>query len=365
MKIARFRPRGWPLASARSGVVAAPSPSDDDATIIDLASALAWTLIERERASVRAAIDYATATMPASTVAMLGTWQRSKAQIEALLAEPPAGSDELTQIESPLGPVAWRRSDVALLAPVDRPPSIRDFFAFETHMKNALRNLGLEVPPAWYEAPSHYVTRSASVFGPDEQAVWPHYTERLDFELEFGIVIGMRVKNVPVDEAWDHIAGFTIFNDLSCRDVQRREMATHVGPAKTKGFDGGTGLGPYLVTADEFTRPFDVEMRAFVNGDLWSKGQSGTIYWSVEQLVAHAAAGETLLPGDVLGSGTVGTGAGIEIDRWIAPGDTIRLEIEGIGALESRIERAPNPGTDAHEATGSPMTAPTYAEGTR
>jgi 2-keto-4-pentenoate hydratase/2-oxohepta-3-ene-1,7-dioic acid hydratase in catechol pathway len=365
MKIARFRPRGWPLASARSGVVVASSPSDDDATILDLASALAWVLIEREGAGVRAAVDYATATMPSSTVALLGTWQRSRAQIEALLAEPP-GDDDLTGIESPLGPVAWRRSDVALLAPVDRPPAIRDFFAFETHMRNALRNLGLEVPPAWYEAPSHYVTRSASVFGPDEQAVWPHYTEQLDFELEFGIVIGRRGKDVPVEDAWAHIAGFTIFNDLSCRDVQRREMGTHVGPAKTKGFDGGTGLGPYLVTGDEFARPFDVEMRAFVNGELWSKGQSGTIYWPVEELVAHAAAGETLLPGDVPGSGTVGTGAGIEIGRWIAPGDTIRLEIDGIGALESRVERAAAPGTiDKQDATSSPMAAPTYAEGTR
>jgi 2-keto-4-pentenoate hydratase/2-oxohepta-3-ene-1,7-dioic acid hydratase in catechol pathway len=340
MKLARFRPHHWPLASARSGVVM-DTPDHDDVTILDLAAALAWRLVNEEGASVHAACDYATTVMSSSTVALLGTWERSKAEIERL-RDRFVDAASITEV-SPLGPLTWRRSDVALLAPVDRPPSIRDFFAFESHMKTALGNLGLEVPAAWYEAPSHYITRSASVFGPDEQAIWPHYTEKLDFELEFGIVIGKRGHDVSVDDAWSHIAGFTIFNDLSCRDVQRREMGTHVGPAKTKGFDGGTGLGPYLVTTDEFTSPLDVEMRAFVNDELWSAGRSSTIYWSVEQLVAHAALGETLLPGDVLGSGTVGTGAGIEIDRWIAPDDVVRLEIDGIGALESRVQRAPQP----------------------
>ncbi|MDA0634866.1 fumarylacetoacetate hydrolase family protein, partial [Nonomuraea sp. MCN248] len=238
------------------------------------------------------------------------------------------------------GPHAHAREAVRLLAPVDRPPALRDFFAFEDHMVNALRNLGREVPQAWYEAPSHYVTRSASVFGPDETGQWPAYTEKLDYELEFAIVIGRRGRDIPPERAWDHIAGLTIFNDLSCRDVQRREMGTAVGPAKTKGFDRGCATGPYLVTVDEIPRPFQAGMRAFVNDELWSQGSAGSIHWSIEQLVAHASAGETLLPGDLLGSGTVGTGAGIEIDRWIKPGDVIRLEIDGLGALETRVERA-------------------------
>ncbi len=366
MNIARFRPSSWPLQTARSGVVIADA-DDGGATILDLASALAWTLIEREGAGVNAACAYANALMSSSTVAMLGTWERTKPQI-AELVESLSGAD-LIGVESPLGPLTWQRSDVALLAPVDRPPTLRDFFAFETHMKNALGNLGLDVPAAWYEAPSHYVTRTASIFGQDEQAVWPHYTEKRDFELEFGIVIGRRGRDVPVEDAWEHIAGFTIFNDLSCRDVQRREMATHVGPAKTKGFDGASGMGPYLVTADEFTRPFDVAMRAYVNDELWSEGRSGTIYWSVEQLVAHAASGETLLPGDVLGSGTVGTGAGIEIDRWIRPDDIVRLEIDGIGALSSRVVMAPavacgSAGADREGIRSSRVTS-AQSEGTR
>jgi 2-keto-4-pentenoate hydratase/2-oxohepta-3-ene-1,7-dioic acid hydratase in catechol pathway len=339
MKIARFQPLAWPTAAVRSGALL---PGDGSETICDLAAALALRLVEHEGADPDTACDYALATFPSSTVRLLGTWERGKRAIEEMLGHVVAGTIGRDAV-GPLGPVTWDRSQVALRSPIDRPPSIRDFFAFETHMKNSLANLGLEVPAAWYEAPSHYITRSASIFGPDDAAIWPHYTEKLDYELEFAIVIGRRGTDIPAERAWEHIAGFTIYNDLSCRDVQTREMATRVGPAKTKGFDGATGLGPYFVTADEFDRPFDVGMRAYVNGELWSEGRSGTIYWPVEALIAHAASGETLSPGDVLGSGTVGTGAGIEIDRWLSPGDVVRLEIDGIGALESRIARAPAP----------------------
>jgi 2-keto-4-pentenoate hydratase/2-oxohepta-3-ene-1,7-dioic acid hydratase in catechol pathway len=269
---------------------------------------------------------------------MLGSWSRSKAEAQAVL-DRVAGEDSIRSGEGPLGRHTYARTEVRLLAPVDRPPAIRDFFAFEDHMVNALGNLGLTVPPEWYEAPSHYVTRSASIFGPDDTGLWPHYTEKLDYELEFAIVIGRRGTNIAPEHAWDYIAGLSIFNDLSCRDVQRREMGTRVGPAKTKGFDRATGLGPYLVTTDELPQPFVAQMRALVNGEVWSEGNASSIYWSIEKLVAHASAAETLLPGDILGSGTVGTGAGVEIDRWLRPGDTVRLEIEGLGALENRVER--------------------------
>ncbi len=360
MKLARFRPATWPAQMVRSGAVA--GAGDDllgraggDELLVDLAATLAHVLITEEGADVDQACRFAQLAMPASTVEMLGTWQRSSALARELLDRVERGAIDAATV-TPIGPVTWRRNEVQLLAPVDRAPSIRDFFAFETHMKNSLANLGLEVPPAWYEAPSHYVTRSASAFGPDDLGAWPHYTELLDFELEFGIVIGRRGSDIDVADAWDHIAGFTIYNDLSCRDVQRREMATRVGPAKTKGFDRATGLGPYLVTADEFSRPFDVGMRAYVNDELWSEGTSGTIYWSVEQLIAHASAAETLLPGDILGSGTVGTGAGIEIDRWIAPDDVVRLEIDGIGALETTIRRR-TIGEDAGVDAGNEATA--------
>jgi 2-keto-4-pentenoate hydratase/2-oxohepta-3-ene-1,7-dioic acid hydratase in catechol pathway len=344
VKLGRFRPRTGPTAGIRSAVVVdEPHPArsgrlDGGERLLDLASALAHVMIEHEGADPDRAAEYARAALPSSMVAILGAWVRSKALIGELRASFQAGEIP-PDAESPLGPVVMERDAVVLLSPVDRPPCIRDFFAFETHMKNALGNLGLDVPDAWYEAPSHYVTRSGAVFGPDEDGAWPWYTEMLDFELEFGIVIGTSGIDIRPEQAWEHIGGFTIFNDLSCRDVQRREMATRVGPAKTKGFDRGTGLGPYLTTADEFSSPFTADMRAYVNDELWSEGSAGSIYWPVEQIVAHASSGETLVPGDVLGSGTVGTGAGIEIDRWLSPGDVVRLEIDGIGALETRVVR--------------------------
>ncbi|GAA1864133.1 fumarylacetoacetate hydrolase family protein [Pseudonocardia ailaonensis] len=325
-------PRGGPDADVRLGLA---TGSLEDPLVVDAAAVLAGRLLA-EGGDPERAVTLARTLLPPSTVALLGSWERSRRELADLL-------DTLTDAErdgtGPLGAHSYPRSAVRLLSPVDRPPTLRDFFAFEDHMVNALKNLGKEVPPEWYEAPSHYVTRSAAVFGADETGQWPAYTEMLDYELEFAVVIGKRGRDVAPEDAWSHIAGLTIFNDLSARDVQRREMGTRVGPAKTKGFDNGCALGPYLVTTDEIARPFAAGMRALVNGAQWSSGTAASIHWSIEQLVAHASAGETLQPGDVLGSGTVGTGAGIEIDRWIKPGDTIRLEIDGLGALETRVER--------------------------
>lgn len=324
----------------RAGAVLEGGEGGPDDVLVDLASAMTHVLVAREGADPSCAAALATSLFPPSTTRMLGAWQRASEETHRLLEAVRSGAIGRDE-SSALGPVCHRRLDVRLLAPVDRPPTLRDFFAFETHMKNALENLGKAVPSEWYEAPSHYVTRSSSVFGPDETAVWPHYTEKLDYELELAIVIGRSGKDIRADDAPSHIAGLTIFNDLSCRDVQVREMGTHVGPAKTKGFDGGCGMGPYLVTLDELPWPFDAGMRAFVNGELWSEGRSGSIYWTLGQLVEHASAGETLVPGDVIGSGTVGTGAGIEIDRWVARGDVVRLEIDGLGALESVLTPVP------------------------
>lgn len=334
MRLCRFTPHAWPEAEVRVGAAIGPL---DTPIIVDLAALLSSEILASGGEAGRAA-TLARAIFPASTVALLGSGGRSLDEARRLL-ELLGPADAALTTTGQLGRHAYRRDEVRLLAPIDRPPTVRDFFAFEDHMVTALKNLGREVPPEWYEAPSHYITRSASVFGPDEVGQWPSYTDKLDYELEFGIVIGRQGRDIAPESAWDHIAGLTIFNDLSCRDTQRREMGTRVGPAKTKGFDHACATGPYLVTTDEIARPFAAAMRAYVNGELWSQGSAGSIYWSIEALVAHASAGETLLPGDLLGSGTVGTGAGIEIDRWIRPGDRIRLEIDGLGALETRVER--------------------------
>jgi fumarylacetoacetate (FAA) hydrolase len=215
---------------------------------------------------------------------------------------------------------------VRLCAPVPHPPSLRDFYAFEQHVRTARAARGLEVPPEWYRRPVFYFSNPASVLGPDEEVGFPPGSEEWDYELELAAVIG-------ADGA---IAGFTILNDWSARDLQREEMRVGLGPAKGKDF--ATSLGPSLVTADELGE-LRLEMVARVNGEERSRGTSGDMNWNWEELVAQAAANTRLLPGDVLGSGTVGTGCILEHGdgRWLRPGDLVELEVEGIGVLRNPV----------------------------
>ena len=213
---------------------------------------------------------------------------------------------------------------VRLLAPVQRPPSMRDFYAFEQHVKNARAVTGRgEVPPEWYEIPAFYFSNPAAIYGPDDEIPYPEGTEKLDYELEVAAVVG----------ADGEIGGFTVMNDWSARDLQRQEMAIGLGPAKGKDF--ATSLGPVIVTPDELG---DV-MVARVNGEERSRGSLGDMYWSWEQIVEHAARNTELRPGDVIGSGTVGTGCILEHgdERWLQRGDEVELEVEGIGILRNRI----------------------------
>jgi fumarylacetoacetate (FAA) hydrolase len=214
--------------------------------------------------------------------------------------------------------------EVRLLAPVQRPPSVRDFYAFEAHVKNARAVTGRgEVPREWYEIPAFYFSNPAAIYGPDDEIPYPDGTKKLDYELEVAAVIG-------VDCA---IAGFTVMNDWSARDLQRQEMAIGLGPAKGKDF--ATSLGPVIVTPDELG---DV-MVARVNGVERSRGSLGDMHWSWEQILEHAACNTELRPGDVIGSGTVGTGCILEHgdERWLQPGDEVELEVEGVGILRNRI----------------------------
>ena len=216
--------------------------------------------------------------------------------------------------------------EVQLLAPVLHPPSVRDFYAFEQHVRTARALRGLEVPPEWYEQPVFYFSNPAAIFGPDAEIPYPPETEELDYELEVAAVIG----------AHGRIGGFTVMNDWSARDVQRKEMRVGLGPAKGKDF--ATSLGPILVTPDELDGS-SATMVARVNGEERSRGELGDMYFSWADLVAQAARNTTLKSGDVLGSGTVGTGCILEHgdDRWLQPGDVVELEVEGIGVLRNRV----------------------------
>ena len=227
-------------------------------------------------------------------------------------------------------------SEVTLLAPVPRPPSVRDFYAFEEHVQNAARVTGRPgVPPEWYELPVFYFSNPAAIFGPEQEVPYPAGSEELDYELEVAAVIG----------AEGQIEGFTIMNDWSARDLQRQEMRVGLGPAKGKDF--ATSLGPIVVTPDELG-DLGLEMIARVNGEERSRGNLGSMYHSWEAIVARAAANTTLLPGEVIGSGTVGSGCILEHGdgRWLQPGDEVELEVAGLGVLRNRVGPRPASGSE-------------------
>ena len=229
------------------------------------------------------------------------------------------------EAQPPEGP-RYRLAEVTLRAPVPRPPSVRDFFAFEQHIATARANRGSTVPPEWYEFPAFYFTNPAAIFGPDDEIRYPAGTQALDYELEIAAVVGRDGQ----------IAGFTVMNDWSARDIQRKEMRIGLGPAKAKDF--ATSMGPVLVTTDEFGGT-TATMTARVNGEERSRGNLADIHYSWPQILAQAARNTSLYPGDVIGSGTVGTGCILEHDdnRWLLPGDVVELEIEGIGVLRNRV----------------------------
>jgi fumarylacetoacetate (FAA) hydrolase len=217
-------------------------------------------------------------------------------------------------------------ADVDLRPPVLHPPAVRDFMAFEEHVATARRQRGAEVPREWYEIPVFYFSNPAAIFGPDDDVPYPEGTEELDYELECAAVIG-------ADGA---IGGFTVLNDWSARDVQRAEMRVGLGPAKGKDF--ATSIGPVLVTPDEFDGTAGA-MVARVNGEERSRGELGDMHHGWDALVEQAARNTVLRPGDIIGSGTVGSGCILEHGdgRWLQRGDVVELEIEGIGVLRNSI----------------------------
>jgi 2-keto-4-pentenoate hydratase/2-oxohepta-3-ene-1,7-dioic acid hydratase in catechol pathway len=251
--------------------------------------------------------------------------------------------------------------DVRLMAPLTNPRSIRDYLSFEQHMLNASKTFGHSIGEAYYDIPVFYFTNHNAVFGPQDEIKRPKNETKMDFELELAVVMGKKGSDIPEDETDDYIFGYTIFNDWTARSLQREEMTLPLGPAKGKDF--ANAFGPCIVTKDEFeqysctisraTHPehltmpkttgdrFDVKMSARINGETICEGNYKTAYWTFAQMIKRASDNVTLLPGDILGSGTVGWGSLIENNfsahRPLEPGDQVELEIEGIGVLSNKV----------------------------
>lgn len=234
--------------------------------------------------------------------------------------------------------------------PLPEVASIRDFYAFEQHVATCRRQRGLGMVAEWYEVPVFYFSNPASVVKQDEPVFAPRESQALDYELELAVVIGKAARDLPADDlALACVAGLTIMNDWSARDLQRQEMAVGLGPSKGKDF--ATSLGPQLVTLDEVRDTyrngrFHLEMTAAVNGRILSRGNASSMYWTWPQLLAHASRDAWLRPGDVLGSGTVGTGCILEltpdaVGGWLKPGDVVELAIERLGVLRNTVVEHP------------------------
>ena len=199
----------------------------------------------------------------------------------------------------------------------------------------------LAVPQIWYERPIFYHPNRLNIVGTGTDIAWPSYSKQLDFELEFGCFIGRTGKDISRDQARDHIAGYAIFNDISARDEQMKEMPGQLGPGKGKTFDTANVIGPCLVTADELKDPYNLDMAVRVDGEEWGRGNTREMHWKFEDCIAHVARSETLHTGEFLGSGTVGNGCGLEQMRFLKPNNVVEMEIEGIGIIRNRIVGVP------------------------
>lgn len=290
-------------------------------------------ILRRERV-----VDIASAIAGASAdiQELLDQWERWKEPLQ-LLSRQEADGEE-----------SYALAEVTLGSPVPRPRSFRDFYAFEAHVKTARARRGLPMVPEWYQFPVFYFSNPAAFLGHKASVKKPKAAQWLDYELELACIIGREGVDIPVEQADAYIAGYCILNDWSARDLQREEVKVGLGPAKGKDF--ATSMGPWMVTPDELAdieipgaegARYPLAMVARVNGIELSRGSLQDIHYTFAQMIARASADCPLYPGDVIGSGTVGTGCilelGTERHRWLEPGDVVELEVERLGVLQNII----------------------------
>ena len=243
---------------------------------------------------------------------------------------------------------------VSLLPPIPDPPSLRDFYAFENHARAGRRSRGQELPSEWFELPVFYFSNTGCLLGHDAPVEAAPGSAMMDYEAEVAAVVGLGGRNIPPHQARQHIIGYTVLNDWSARDLQRKEMAVGLGPAKGKDF--ASTLGPALVTADELepfrkASAFDLAITARVDGVEYTRGNLADIHWSFEEMLSFASRGATLRPGDILGSGTCGTGCIVELSQihgaerfpWLRPGNRVEVTVDRLGTVANTLVAGPAP----------------------
>lgn len=325
MRLVTYLPRGTPAVGSSfdlraSGRLGGLVQVDDDQSVLDLPRAAALRgrrLPTRMLELIEAGPD---------------AWRLASDLLDEAAADGAVAGRELPRsAPDELGAPADR---VRLLAPLPDPPSLRDFFVFEEHVAAGFARRGEPIPQPWYELPVYYLTNHRAILGPDEQIPWPSFTRELDYELELAMVVGRGGRRISPDAAAAHVFGYTLYNDCSARDLQRREMQVRLGPARSKGF--AQVLGPCLVTPDEV----DVSrlpVTATIDGTVVTDTTTAGMRFSFADMLSYVSEGEEVRAGDVYGSGTVPGGCGLEHGRMLAPGEQITLSAPGIGALRNRV----------------------------
>jgi fumarylacetoacetate (FAA) hydrolase len=351
MKFVTYTPIDAPSHLAgRAGVL-------HDDLILDLALLGAWA--KRHGASL--SDDPTHQPLPPTMLELLQRGPEGMDAVRSALALATTARPEDLHAEAGL---AHARSGVHLRTPVPNPPTLRDFYAFEQHVKAARALRNAEMIPEWYEIAVFYFSNTAALYGTDEPVPYPRASKELDFEMEMACVIGREGMDIAAEEASPYIAGYMVMNDWSARDLQRHEMKMNLGPAKGKDF--ATSLGPWLVTPDELAdrrvgsgkdERFDLAMKGWINGDQLTSANFKDVYFTFPQMIERASQHVRLRPGDILGSGTCGTGCILELGtqrhRWLLPDDVVELEVERLGRLTNTIV----PHVTAHRS-GSQEQAP-------
>lgn len=341
MKLVTYVAAGAPhLAEGRAGVLAGKANEQ----VFDLGALGVWAA----RNGVALPEVHGAAGLPATMLALLQLGADGMTGVRAALAAANKGRPEDVTLEAGELMIVHEMRDIELRTPVPNPSTLRDFYVFEQHVKAARARRGAGMIPEWYEIPVFYFSNTSELYGTEEPVPSPQHSQEVDFELEMAAVIGREGHDIAADDAPGYIAGYMVMNDWSARDLWRKEQALNMGPAKGKDF--ATSLGPWLVTPDELDdrrvgsgkdERYDLQMRGWINGDQLTQDNARTMYYTFPQMIERASQHVRLRPGDVIGSGTCGTGCilelGTERHRWLLAGDVVEMEIERLGMLRNTL----------------------------